>query len=162
MVNNGMSIRKIAEVLTSKPSTVMIWISKASDHCEKVSEVVLKDVKTSKVEMDELWDIVGEKEYPKKEEALNCQMTLYAYLNFCRKHCSLDNKDENEINRFNSPARQAGLIDLVWNLHELLTFPYHKNSNLLRMHKPFAECFIKTKILKTYISTVLSNFLTDL
>ena len=65
MVTNGMSIRKIAKVLKSKPSTVKSWISKASDHCEKVNEVVLKDVETSKVEMDELWTFVGEKEYPK-------------------------------------------------------------------------------------------------
>jgi uncharacterized protein YjcR len=65
MVNKGMSIRGIAEVLKSKPSTVMSWISKASDHCEKVNEIILKDVETSKVEMDELWTFVGEKEYPK-------------------------------------------------------------------------------------------------
>ncbi len=65
MVNKGMSIRGIAEVLKSKPSTVMSWISKASDHCEKVNEVILRDVETSKVEMDELWTFVGEKEYPK-------------------------------------------------------------------------------------------------
>lgn len=61
MVTKGTSIRKIAEVLKSKPSTVMIWISKASDHYEKVNEVVLKDVETSEVEMDELWTIVGKK-----------------------------------------------------------------------------------------------------
>jgi len=65
MVTKGMSIRKIAKVLKSKPSTIRSWISKASDHCEKVNEVVLKDVETSKVEMDELWTFVGEKEYPK-------------------------------------------------------------------------------------------------
>ena len=54
-------------------------------------------------------------------------MTLYfAYFNFWRKHRSLDYKDENEITKFNSPARQAGLIDHVWSLKELLTFPYRK------------------------------------
>lgn len=63
-----MSIRGIADVLKSKPSTVISWISKASDHCEKVNEVVLKDVETSKVEMDELWTIVGEKRVPKDDE----------------------------------------------------------------------------------------------
>jgi len=65
--------------------------------------------------------------FSKKEEALDCQMTLYfADFNFCRKHRSLGYKDENDITRFNSPAKQAGLIDHVWSLHELLTFPYHK------------------------------------
>jgi transposase-like protein len=62
MATKGMSIRGIAEVLKSKPSTVKRWISMASYHCEKVNEVILKDVDTPKVEMDELWTIVGEKE----------------------------------------------------------------------------------------------------
>lgn len=44
MVNKGMSICGITDALKSKPSTVMSWISKASDHCEKVNEVVLKEV----------------------------------------------------------------------------------------------------------------------
>ena len=41
--------------LRSKPSTILNWVSRASGHCEKVNEVILKDVETSKVEMDELW-----------------------------------------------------------------------------------------------------------
>ena len=52
--------------------------------------------------------------FSKKEEALDCQMTLYfANFNFCRKHRSLSCKDENRITKYNSPARQAGLIDHV-------------------------------------------------
>ena len=65
MVMKGMSINGIAEVLKSKPSTVRSWISKASDHCEKVNNVILNNVETSKEEMDELWTFVGEKECPK-------------------------------------------------------------------------------------------------
>jgi len=64
MVTKGMSIRGIADVLKSKPSTIRSWISKASDHCRKVNQVILKDIETPKVEMDELWTIVGEKEFP--------------------------------------------------------------------------------------------------
>lgn len=64
MVTKGMSIRGIADVLRSKPSTIRSWISKASDHCRKVNQVILKDIETPKVEMDELWTIVGEKEFP--------------------------------------------------------------------------------------------------
>jgi len=30
------------------------------------------------------------------------------------------------ITKFNSPTKQAGLIDHVWSLQELLTFPYYK------------------------------------
>ena len=65
MVTKGMSIQGISDVLKSKPSTVRSWISKASDHCEKVNKVVLRNVETTKVEMDELWTFVGEKECPK-------------------------------------------------------------------------------------------------
>jgi transposase-like protein len=64
MVTKGMSIQGISDVLKSKPSTIRRWISKASSHCEKVNETVLKNVETPKVEMDELWTIVGEKEFP--------------------------------------------------------------------------------------------------
>jgi transposase-like protein len=65
MVTKGMSIRGTAEVLKLKPSTVRGWISRASDHCEKVNKAVLKDVEAPKVEMDELWTFAGKKESQK-------------------------------------------------------------------------------------------------
>ena len=65
LVNRGVSINGIAEVLKSKPSTVRSWIARASDHCAEVNKVILKDVETPKVEMDELWTFVGKKECPK-------------------------------------------------------------------------------------------------
>ena len=65
--------------------------------------------------------------FSKEDEPLNQQMILYfAKFNFCRKHRALSYKDEGGIKRLNSPAKQAGLIDHVWSLQELLTFPYHK------------------------------------
>jgi transposase len=65
MVTKGMSIQAIADVLKSKPSTIRKWISRASGHCEEVNKVILRDVETPKLEMDELWTFVGEKECPK-------------------------------------------------------------------------------------------------
>jgi IS1 family transposase len=65
--------------------------------------------------------------FSKEEKPLDQQMILYfAKFNFCRKHRALSYKDENGIKKFNSPAKQAGLIGHVWSLRELLTFPYHK------------------------------------
>jgi IS1 family transposase len=65
--------------------------------------------------------------FSKKGEPLDQQLTLYfAKFNFCRRHRALGYKDENGITKFNSPAKQAGLISHVWSLRELLTFPYHK------------------------------------
>ena len=65
--------------------------------------------------------------FSKREDELDCQMTLYfANFNFCRKHRSLKYKDESGITKLDCPAKQAGLIDHLWSLQELLTFPYHK------------------------------------
>ena len=65
--------------------------------------------------------------FSKKTEGLDNQMTLYlANFNYCRRHRSLDFEDEKGITRFNCPAKQAGLINHVWSLQELLTYPYYK------------------------------------
>jgi len=59
-------ISKVAEVLEVKPITVSTWVSRAGDHCKKVDEIVLKNVETPKVEMDEAWTFVGKKRYLEK------------------------------------------------------------------------------------------------
>jgi transposase-like protein len=66
MAMRGMSVTGIAEILETKPYTISVWISKAAKHSEKVNEVVLKDVETPKVEMDEAWTFVGKKHCPGK------------------------------------------------------------------------------------------------
>ncbi|VVB64429.1 Uncharacterised protein [uncultured archaeon] len=57
-----MSQRSTAEVLEVCPKSVSTWISRASDQSEAVSEANLKDLKVSKVEMDELWTFTGKRE----------------------------------------------------------------------------------------------------
>ena len=65
--------------------------------------------------------------FSKKTAELDHQMTLYfANFNYCRTHRSLKYKDDRGITKFNCPAKQANIIDHVWSLHELLTFPYHR------------------------------------
>lgn len=66
MAMRGMSVLGIAETLEVKPSTASTWVSRAGKHCEKVNKVVLNDVETPKVEMDELWTFVGKKHCPGK------------------------------------------------------------------------------------------------
>ena len=66
MATRGMSVLGIAETLEVKPSTASTWVSRAGIHCEKVNDVVLKNVETPKVEMDELWTFVGKKRCPGK------------------------------------------------------------------------------------------------
>jgi predicted transcriptional regulator len=62
LIVKGMSQRSTAEVLGVCPRSVSTWLSRASDQSEAASETHLKDLKVSKVEMDELWTFAGKKE----------------------------------------------------------------------------------------------------
>jgi len=61
MLLNGMSLRSIARILEISLDTVRRWLSRAADQSEAVNEVLLRDLDISKVELDELWTIVGKK-----------------------------------------------------------------------------------------------------
>jgi predicted transcriptional regulator len=62
LVTKGMSQRSTAEVLEVCPKSISTWISRSSDQSKAVTDVYLKDLKVSKVEMDELWTFAGKKE----------------------------------------------------------------------------------------------------
>jgi hypothetical protein len=65
--------------------------------------------------------------FSKRTRSLYEQMILYfANFNYCREHLSLKYKDELGKNRFDCPAKKAGLIDHILSLSELLTYPYYK------------------------------------
>jgi transposase-like protein len=66
MSMRGMSVLGIAETVEKQPVTVSRWVSKTANHCEKVNDVVLRNVEAQKVEMDELWTFVGKKHCPGK------------------------------------------------------------------------------------------------
>jgi transposase-like protein len=72
LIIKGLSQRSTAEVLEVCPKSVSIWLSRASNQSEAVSEAYLKDLKVSKVEMDELWTFAGKKESRKTK---NTKMT---------------------------------------------------------------------------------------
>jgi transposase-like protein len=65
LVLKGMSQRSTAEVLEICPKSVSTWLSRASDQSEAVTQTHLKDMKVSRVEMDELWTFAGKKEFQK-------------------------------------------------------------------------------------------------
>jgi transposase len=65
LVLKGMSQRSTAEVLEISPKSVSTWLSRASDQSEAITETYLKDMKVSRVEMDELWIFAGKKEFQK-------------------------------------------------------------------------------------------------
>ena len=63
MIIKGMSMRAVAEVLETKLDTVRKWVNRAAEHTEEVNTVLLKEMKVSKVELDELWTFVQKKQF---------------------------------------------------------------------------------------------------
>ncbi len=43
--------------------TIREWLLRAANHSEKVNEIFLKDLKISKVELDELWTFVKKNQF---------------------------------------------------------------------------------------------------
>lgn len=68
LVTKGLSQRSTAEILEICPQSVSTWISRASDQSEAVNDAYLKNLKLSKVEMDELWTFAGKKESRKMRD----------------------------------------------------------------------------------------------
>jgi len=122
---------KYAQIIKQRAGCVLMSVEKKAIFGENIDP---KMISTSYIERQNLTcrqdnNRISRKTigFSKEEEPLDQQMTLYfAKFNFCRKHRALSYKDENGIKKFNSPAKQAGLIDHVWSLQELLTFPSHK------------------------------------
>jgi len=63
MILKGMSLRGTAEVLEVHLDTVRAWLRRAAGHSEEVNAVLLKEMKVSKVELDELWTFVQKKQF---------------------------------------------------------------------------------------------------
>lgn len=61
MAMKGTSIGALADVLEVRPTIVSNWLFRCAKQCEKPNEDLMKDINVSKVEMDELWVIVGKK-----------------------------------------------------------------------------------------------------
>lgn len=65
--------------------------------------------------------------FSKGTRGLHEKMVLYfANFNYCREHISLKYEDESGKDKFDCPAKREGLIDHIWSLSELLTYPYYK------------------------------------
>lgn len=63
MIIKGMSMRGVADVLDVKLDTVRNWVIRAAEHSEEVNAVLLKEMKVSKIELDELWTFVQKKQF---------------------------------------------------------------------------------------------------
>ena len=63
MILRGMSLRGTAEVLEVHLDTVRAWLRRAAEHSEEVNKVLMKELKVTKVELDELWTFVQKKQF---------------------------------------------------------------------------------------------------
>ena len=55
------SISAVARILSKKRDTISRWLVKAAQHSEAVSDLLIRDVKVSHVQLDELWSFVKKK-----------------------------------------------------------------------------------------------------
>lgn len=58
----GLGIRAVARIHGVDPNTVLDWLRKAGQHCERLSEYLMQELELSQVQLDELWTFVRKKE----------------------------------------------------------------------------------------------------
>jgi len=60
----GLGIRAVARIHGVKPDTVLLWLRRAGEHCEQVSDYMMREMEVTQVQMDELWTFVRRKTAP--------------------------------------------------------------------------------------------------
>jgi IS1 family transposase len=58
----GLGVRAVARIHHVEPDTVLDWLRKAGQHCERVSAYMMQELELSQVQLDELWTFVRKKE----------------------------------------------------------------------------------------------------
>ena len=58
LLAEGLGLRGSARVLEVKLDTVRGWLAVAAQHCDQVSSLLLRELKCSQVQVDELWTFV--------------------------------------------------------------------------------------------------------
>ena len=58
LVAEGLGLRGTSRVLEIKLDTIGKWLAVSALHCEPVSDLLLRDLKLSQVQVDELWTFV--------------------------------------------------------------------------------------------------------
>ncbi len=57
----GLGIRAVARIHGVEPDTVLEWLKKAGQHCQMLSEYMMRELDVSQVQLDELWTFVYKK-----------------------------------------------------------------------------------------------------
>ena len=58
LLAEGLGLRGTSRVLEIKLDTIRRWLATAALHCEQVNDMLLRDLKLSQVQVDELWTFV--------------------------------------------------------------------------------------------------------
>jgi IS1 family transposase len=66
-VAEGLGIRAVARIHGVKPDVVLEWLKKAGQHCQALSECMMRELNVTQVQLDELWTFVYKKERMLKE-----------------------------------------------------------------------------------------------
>ncbi len=66
MLVKGMSLRGVSKVLNVKLDTVRKWIQLAAERSERINKILMKDIKVTRVELNELWTLVKKKQLCKR------------------------------------------------------------------------------------------------
>jgi IS1 family transposase len=68
----NMGIRAAARVFEVKPDTILLWLRRAGEHCEKVSAYLMRNLHVEQAQLEELWTFVF-----KKNKTLSAWEKLY-------------------------------------------------------------------------------------
>lgn len=58
LLAEGLGLRGTARVLEVKLDTVRGWLAMAAQHCDQVNQLLLRELRCSQVQVDELWTFV--------------------------------------------------------------------------------------------------------
>jgi transposase-like protein len=58
LLTEGLGLRGTSRVLEIKLDTIRRWLATAALHCEQVSDMLVRDLNLSQVQVDELWTFV--------------------------------------------------------------------------------------------------------
>ena len=58
----GLGVRAVARIHGVEPDSVLDWLRKAGEHCERLSAYMMRQLELSQVQLDELWTFVRKKQ----------------------------------------------------------------------------------------------------
>jgi transposase-like protein len=74
LILQGLSLRGVSNVLGVKLDTVRQWLTRSARHAEQVNDVLIKEIKVNRVELDELWSFVRKKNFRAWQKARKQRM----------------------------------------------------------------------------------------